>query len=157
MSRLWPQLTGEETLDLFGHLHGSYDDVLRRSLVDRFALDPTVKVRAYSKGNRQKVLLIGALMTRADLLLLDEPTAGLDPLMEHEFQACIREARGRGQTVLLSSHLLGEVEALCDRVATLRGGRLVEVATIAELRPRSSTRITASFAGPPPTARRFQA
>jgi ABC-2 type transport system ATP-binding protein len=149
-ANLWPALTGAETLHLLGQVHGRVDVRYRDELIDRFELDPSKKVRAYSKGNRQKVLLIGALMTRADLLVLDEPTAGLDPLMEQAFRRCIHEARNRGQTVFLSSHVLGEVEALCDRVAILRKGRLVESGTLAELRHLSAVTVEASFDGPLP-------
>ena len=133
-ANLWPSLTGAETLHLLGRVQGQVDEAYRDELVARFDLDPTKKVRAYSKGNRQKVILIAALMTRADLLVLDEPTSGLDPLMEQAFRHCIHEARDRGQTVFLSSHILSEVEALCDRVAILRDGKLVEMGTLAEMR-----------------------
>jgi ABC-2 type transport system ATP-binding protein len=122
---LWPSLTGTETLHLLGRVHGNVDVPYRNRLCDRFEFDPTKKVRTYSKGNRQKLILIAALMTRADLLLLDEPTSGLDPLMERAFRTCVADARERGQTVFLSSHILSEVEALCDRVAILRAGELV--------------------------------
>ena len=114
---------------------GHVDDAYRDALIERFEFDPTKRVRAYSKGNRQKLILIAGLMTRADLLLLDEPTSGLDPLMELVFRECVQEARERGQTVFLSSHILSEVEALCDRVAILRAGRLVEVGTLARDAP----------------------
>jgi ABC-2 type transport system ATP-binding protein len=147
---LWPSLTGQETLDLLGRVHGQVDAAYRDVLIKDFELDPSRKVRAYSKGNRQKVLLIAGLMTRADLLLLDEPSSGLDPLMEQVFQRCVQEARGRGQTVFLSSHILAEVEALCDRVAILRAGRLIEVGTLAEMRHLSALEIEAEFDGPPP-------
>ena len=133
-SSLWPGLTGAETLHLLGRVHGRIDPGYRDVLIDRFGLDPSKKVRAYSKGNRQKLLLIGALMSRADLLLLDEPTSGLDPLMEQEFRRCVHEAHENGQTVFLSSHILSEVEALCDRVGILREGRLAEIGTLEELR-----------------------
>ena len=119
-------------------------------LVERFALDLNKKVRALSKGNRQKVQLVAALATRADLLLLDEPTAGLDPLMEVAFRECVLEARGRGQTVFLSSHILSEVEALCDRVGILRNGRLVEQGTLAQLRHLSAQTVDVTFDGPVP-------
>ncbi|HEU4354719.1 MAG TPA: ABC transporter ATP-binding protein, partial [Actinomycetota bacterium] len=112
---LWPSLTGEETLHLLGRVQGTVDTAYRDQLIERFELDPTKKVRAYSKGNRQKLILIAGLMTRADLLLLDEPTSGLDPLMERAFRECVAESRERGQTIFLSSHILSEVEALCDR------------------------------------------
>ncbi|HZQ77677.1 MAG TPA: ABC transporter ATP-binding protein [Acidimicrobiia bacterium] len=147
---LWPSLTGTETLHLLGNVFGRVDAAYRDVLVDRFAFDPSKKVRAYSKGNRQKLVLIAALMTRADLLLLDEPTSGLDPLMERAFQDCVAEARGRGQTVFLSSHILSEVEALCDRVGILRAGRLVEVGTLAEMRHLSALHVEAEVDGTVP-------
>ena len=149
-ANLWPGLTGLETLHLLGRVHGSVDTAYRDALIERFSLDPNKKVRAYSRGNRQKVILIAALMTRADLLLLDEPTSGLDPLMEREFRTCVDEARARGQTVFLSSHILSEVEALCDRVAILREGHLVEVGTLAEMRHLSALTVEAELRGPPP-------
>jgi len=144
---LWPSLTGTETLHLLGRVQGTVDSAYRDLLLERFELDPTRKVRALSKGNRQKLILIAGLMTRADLLLLDEPTAGLDPLMERAFRDCVAEARGRGQTVFLSSHILSEVEAVCDRVAILREGRLVEVGTLAEMRHLSSLQVEAELDG----------
>jgi ABC-2 type transport system ATP-binding protein len=147
---LWPALTGAETLHVLGRVHGAVDDDYRDELVGRFDLDPSKRVRAYSKGNRQKVVLIAALMTRADLLLLDEPTSGLDPLMEQVFRQCIEEARGRGQTVVLSSHILSEVEALCDRVAILRAGWLVDVGRLSEMRHLSALTIEAELDGPAP-------
>jgi ABC-2 type transport system ATP-binding protein len=147
---LWPALTGQETLHLLGRVHGQVDAAYRDELIKDFDLDPNRKVRAYSKGNRQKVLLIAGLMSRADLLLLDEPTSGLDPLMEQVFQRCVQEARKRGQTVFLSSHILAEVEALCDRVAILRAGKLIEVGTLAEMRHLSALEVEAEFDGPPP-------
>ena len=119
---LWPALTSAETFDFLARLHGGTDAAYRDRLVERFQLDTRKKIRALSKGNRQKVQLIAALATRAELLLLDEPTAGLDPLMEMAFRDCVKEAKDRGQTVFLSSHILSEVEALCDRVGILRGG-----------------------------------
>ena len=149
-ANLWPSLTGAETLHLLGQVHGSVDTSYRDDLISRFDLDASKKVRAYSKGNRQKILLIAALMSRADLLILDEPTSGLDPLMEQEFRRCIEEARQRGQTVLLSSHILSEVEALCDKVAILRQGELVEMGALAELRHLSSFSVEATFDGPVP-------
>ncbi len=149
-ANLWPSLTGAETLHLLGRVQGTVDTAYRDALIERFDLDPSKKVRAYSKGNRQKVILIAGLMTRADLLLLDEPTSGLDPLMEQVFRDCVREARERGQTVFLSSHILAEVEALCDRVAILRAGRLVEVGTLAEMRHLSALQIEAELEGPAP-------
>jgi ABC-2 type transport system ATP-binding protein len=147
---LWPSLTGTETLHLFGQVQGGVDPAYRDELIERFAFDPSKKVRSYSKGNRQKLSLIAGLMSRADLLLLDEPTAGLDPLMEREFRNCVTEAKAAGQTVLLSSHILSEVEALCDRVAILRAGRLVEVGTLAEMRHLSALSVEATFATSPP-------
>jgi ABC-2 type transport system ATP-binding protein len=147
---LWPSLTGSETLHLLGRVQGHVDPAYRDALIERFELDPAKKVRAYSKGNRQKVVLIAAFMSRADLLILDEPTSGLDPLMERAFQACVREARDRGQTVFLSSHILSEVEQLCDRVAILRAGRLAEVGTLAELRHLSALEVEAELDGAVP-------
>jgi ABC-2 type transport system ATP-binding protein len=120
------------------------------SLIERFDLDPSKKVRAYSKGNKQKILLIAALMTRPDLLMLDEPTSGLDPLMEQAFRASVHEAREAGQTVFLSSHILSEVEALCDRVGILREGRLVEMGTLEEMRHLSALSVEVTFGGVPP-------
>ena len=146
-ANLWPSLTGAETLRLLGHVSGRVDAAYRDELVARFELDPGKKVRAYSKGNRQKVILIAALMTRADLLVLDEPTSGLDPLMEQAFRGSIREARDRGQTVFLSSHILSEVEALCDRVGILRQGKLVELGMLAEMRHLAALTVEATFAG----------
>jgi ABC-2 type transport system ATP-binding protein len=147
---LWPELTGAETLHLLGRVQGRVDDSYRDELIERFGLDPSRKVRTYSKGNRQKVLLIAGLMSRAELLILDEPTSGLDPLMEQEFRRCVHEAKLRGQAVLLSSHLLSEVEALCDRVAILRAGRLVETGTLTELRHLSALTVEATFDGSVP-------
>ena len=144
---LWPSLTGAESLHLLGRIHGQVDEAYRDQLIDRFELDPDMKVRAYSKGNRQKVVLIGALMVRPDLLVLDEPTAGLDPLMEQAFRSCIREARDRGQSVFLSSHIMSEVEALCDRVGILREGNLIESGTLADMRHLSAVRVEATFDG----------
>jgi ABC-2 type transport system ATP-binding protein len=149
-ANLWPSLTGEGVLALLGHLHGQVDAAYCKELIARFDFDPSKKVRAYSKGNRQKLILIAALMTRADLLILDEPTAGLDPLMEQAFRQCVAEAKDRGQTVLLSSHILSEVEAVCDRVAILRDGELLEIGTIAEMRHLAALSIEATFDGPPP-------
>ena len=147
---LWPSLTGAETLHLLGRVHGSVDAAYRDELIARFDLDPAKKVRAYSKGNRQKVVLIAALMTRAPLLILDEPTSGLDPLMEEAFRLSVNQARDRGQTVFLSSHILSEVEALCDRVAILRAGKLVEMGSLAELRHLSALTVQATFDGAVP-------
>ena len=147
---LWPSLTGLETLALLGRVHGRVDTAYRDQLIERLDFDPTKKVRAYSKGNRQKISLIAALMTRAQLLILDEPTSGLDPLMEKVFRDCIFEARQNSQTVFLSSHILSEVEALCDRVAILREGELLEQGTLVELRHLSALDVDATFDGPPP-------
>jgi ABC-2 type transport system ATP-binding protein len=147
---LWPQLTGMEILTYLGRLSGRVDTAYRDELIERLRLDPGLRARSYSKGNRQKVALVAAFMTRPDVLLLDEPTAGLDPLMEAEFQALTREAAAQGQTVFLSSHILDEVEDVCERVAILRDGRLVEVATLADLRGLGSTVYDAAFDGPAP-------
>jgi ABC-2 type transport system ATP-binding protein len=146
---LWPTLSGGEVIDLLGRLRGGLDQKRRASLLERFDLDPTKKGRAYSKGNRQKVALIAALASDVELLLLDEPTAGLDPLMEAVFRDCITEERHNGRTVLLSSHILAEVEALCDRVSIIRKGRTVETGTLAELRHLTRTSISAELARPP--------
>jgi len=148
---LWPQLTGIETLELLGNLSGGVDVAFRDELIERFDLDPDRRVRSHSKGNRQKIALIAAFMTRPDIMLLDEPTVGLDPLMEAEFQSLAREASARGQTLFLSSHLLDEVEDVCTRVAILRAGRLVEVATLEELRSIETTIFEATFSGVAPT------
>ena len=147
---LWPSLTGAETLHLLGRVQGRVDPAYRDELVERFAFDPSKKVRSLSKGNRQKLGLIAGLASRADLLLLDEPTSGLDPLMEQEFRRCVLEAKAAGQTVFLSSHILSEVEALCDRVAILRAGRLVESGTLAEMRHLSALSVEATFTAAPP-------
>ena len=137
---LWPNLSGGEAIDLLGRLRGGLDETRRAELLERFELDPTKKGRAYSKGNRQKVALVAALASDVELLILDEPTSGLDPLMEEVFRECVADERARGRTVLLSSHILSEVEALCDRVTIIRAGRTVETGTLAEL--RHLTRIT---------------
>ncbi len=146
---LWPNLTGGEVIDLLGRLRGGLDRARRAELVERFELDPAVRARAYSKGNRQKVALVAALASDAELLLLDEPTAGLDPLMEAAFRATVEEERARGRTVLLSSHILSEVEALCDRVTIIRRGTAVESGSLAQLRHLTRTSIAAELAGPP--------
>jgi ABC-2 type transport system ATP-binding protein len=144
-ANLWPSLTGEETLHLLGRVQGRVDEAYRAELIDRFDLDVTKKVRAYSKGNRQKLILIAGLMGRAGLLILDEPTSGLDPLMEQAFRHSVNEAKERGQTVFLSSHILSEVEALCDRVGILREGELVDMGTLADMRHLSSLTVEATF------------
>jgi len=130
-------------------LRGGVDQARRDSLLERFDLDPTKKARAYSKGNRQKVALVAALASDVELLLLDEPTSGLDPLMEAVFQQCIREESARGRTVLLSSHILAEAEALCDRVSIIRSGRTVQHGTLAELRHLTRTTVVVETARPP--------
>jgi len=147
---IWPQLTGAQTLDLLGAVSGGYDDAYRDELVDRFRFDPHKKGRSYSKGNRQKIAVIAGLMTRAPLLVMDEPTSGLDPLMEAAFQECLLEAKQRGQSVLLSSHILSEVEAVCDRVAVLNRGVLVEEGSLTELRHLQAHTVEATFVGEPP-------
>jgi ABC-2 type transport system ATP-binding protein len=131
---LWPTLTGGEAIDLLGRLRGGLDPQRRDDLLARFELDPTKKARTYSKGNRQKVALVAALAADVDLLVLDEPTSGLDPLMEAVFSQCIGEVRAQGRSVLLSSHILAEVEKLCDRVTIIRSGRTVESGRLDELR-----------------------
>ncbi|MEU5977526.1 ABC transporter ATP-binding protein [Streptomyces sp. NPDC047315] len=146
---LWRNLSGGEVIDLYGRLRGSLDPARRSRLIERFELDPTKKGRTYSKGNRQKVALVAAFASQADVLILDEPTSGLDPLMEEVFQSCVAEERDRGRTVLLSSHILSEVETLCDRVSIIRKGRTVETGTLADLRHLTRTSITAELAGPP--------
>ncbi len=143
---LWPDLTGRETLELMAHLGPVRDEKYQTQLVERFELDLDRRARTYSTGNRQKVALVGAFSTRAPLLVLDEPTSGLDPLMERAFRECLAEAQERGQTVFLSSHQLGEVEAVCDRVGILRRGVLVEVAGLADLRRLRRVEIDVRFA-----------
>jgi polyether ionophore transport system ATP-binding protein len=147
---LWPALTGAETLAFLARVRGDVDTAYRDELVEHFELEPDKKVRALSKGNRQKVQLIAALAARPDLLILDEPTSGLDPLMEVVFRDAVEEAAARGQTVFLSSHILSEVEALCDRVGILRAGRLVEQGTLQDLRHLSAQTVDVRFAGRPP-------
>ncbi|MFF6775450.1 ATP-binding cassette domain-containing protein [Streptomyces sp. NPDC012637] len=146
---LWRNLSGGEVIDLFGRLRGGLDKARRAELIERFELDPTKKGRTYSKGNRQKVALVAAFASDVDLLVLDEPTSGLDPLMEEVFQDCVTEARDRGRTVLLSSHILSEVETLCDRVSIIRKGRTVESGSLAELRHLTRTSVAAELAGAP--------
>jgi ABC-2 type transport system ATP-binding protein len=146
---LWPSLSGGEVIDLLGRLRGQLDRRRRDELLERFDLDPTKKARTYSKGNRQKVALVAALAADVELLLLDEPTSGLDPLMESVFQSCVRQAREQGRSVLLSSHVLAEVEALCDRVTIIRAGRTVESGTLAELRHLTRTSVEVETVAPP--------
>ena len=146
---LWPNLSGGEVIDLLGRLRGGFNEARKKELIERFDLDPRKKGRAYSKGNRQKVALVAALASDVELLLLDEPTSGLDPLMEAVFTDCVAEIRAQGRTVLLSSHILAEVEKLCDRVSIIRDGRTVETGTLAELRHLTRTSITAELATPP--------
>ncbi|MGZ4626711.1 MAG: ATP-binding cassette domain-containing protein [Kineosporiaceae bacterium] len=143
---LWPNLTGGEVIDLMGHLAGGHDAERRDRLIEMFSLDPTKQARSYSKGNRQKVALIAALAARADLYLLDEPTSGLDPLMEDTFRGCVRELRDEGRTVLLSSHILSEAEALSDRISIIRAGKVVETGTLDQLRHLTRTSVTADVA-----------
>ena len=155
-SMLWPNLTGAETLHLLGKIHGQVDLAYRDELIKRFELDVSKKVRTYSKGNRQKINIIGAFMTRADLLMMDEPTSGLDPIMEQAFRQTVLEAKANGQTVFLSSHILEEVEALCDRLAILRAGKLVELGTLAEMRHLSALTVEATFDGAPPDVKHIK-
>jgi ABC-2 type transport system ATP-binding protein len=147
---LWPSLTSAETFEFLARVRGGADAAYRDTLIERFRVDPDKKVRALSKGNRQKVQLVAAFASRADLLILDEPTSGLDPLMEVAFRATVREAKERGQTVFLSSHILSEVEAVCDRVGILRGGRLVDEGTLQQLRHLSAHTVEVTFDGPTP-------
>jgi ABC-2 type transport system ATP-binding protein len=146
---LWPNLSGGEVIDLLGRMRGGLDPSRRDALIKRFELDPTKKGRAYSKGNRQKVALVAALASDVELLLLDEPTSGLDPLMEEVFRDCITEERHNGRTVLLSSHILAEVEVLCDRVTIVRAGRTATTGTLSELRHLTRTEVTAVLEHPP--------
>jgi polyether ionophore transport system ATP-binding protein len=146
----WPSLTGAETLHLLGKIHGQIDVPYRDELIKRFEFAPDKKVRTYSKGNRQKINIIAAFMTRADLLIMDEPTSGLDPIMEQAFRQSVLEAKANKQTIFLSSHVLEEVEALCDRVGILRAGKLVELGTLAEMRHLSAVTVEATFGGKPP-------
>jgi ABC-2 type transport system ATP-binding protein len=145
---LWPSLTGGEVIDLLGRMRGGLDRRRRDDLLERFDLDPRKKARTYSKGNRQKVALIAGLASNAELLLLDEPTSGLDPLMESVFQQCIHEVKRQGRTVLLSSHILAEIEALCDRVSIIRLGRTVESGTLGGLRHLTRTSIAVETTEP---------
>ncbi|ADU31066.1 ABC transporter ATP-binding protein [Evansella cellulosilytica] len=138
---LWPNLTGGEVIDLFVKLRGGNNTNTREELIKRFNLDPTKKCRTYSKGNRQKVALIAAFSSDADLYILDEPTSGLDPLMENVFQECVMEVKQQGKSVLLSSHILSEVEKLCDRVGIIREGRIIETGSLSELRHLTRTQM----------------
>lgn len=147
-TNLWPDLTGGEVIDLLGQLRGGLDRARRDELIDRFDLDPTKKARSYSRGNRQKVALVAALASDAELLILDEPTAGLDPLMEAIFQDCILDLKETGRTVMLSSHILAEVERLCDRVTIIRRGRNVQSGTLDELRHLTRTTISVRLREP---------
>ena len=146
----WPSMSGAETLRFLANLHGDIDEKYQNELIKRFAFDPNKKVRTYSKGNRQKIALIAALSTRAKLLIFDEPTSGLDPVMAKVFRDEVLVAKKRGQTVFLSSHILEEVEELCDRVAVLREGKLVELGTLEQLRHFSAVTIEATFHSTPP-------
>ncbi|MGB3486128.1 MAG: ABC transporter ATP-binding protein [Mycobacterium sp.] len=146
---LWPTLTGGETIDLLARMRGGIDTARRNELIERFALDPRKKARTYSKGNRQKVSLISAFSSHARLLLLDEPSSGLDPLMENVFRQCVAEVQERGVTVLLSSHILAETEALCRRVTIIRAGKAVESGTLESMRHLSRTSIKAEMIGDP--------
>jgi ABC-2 type transport system ATP-binding protein len=143
---LWPQLTGAETLQYFANLRGGVDRAYRDRLVERFDFDSTKQVRALSKGNRQKIQLIAAFATRAEIVILDEPTSGLDPLMEAAFRTMVTEARERGQTIFLSSHVLSEVELLCDRIGILRAGKLIDQGTLAQLRHLTARTVDITFA-----------
>ena len=145
---LWPNLTGGEVIDLLGRLRGGVDPARRAVLLDRFDLDPRRKARTYSKGNRQKVALVATLACDVELYLLDEPTSGLDPLMEAEFQRCVLELAAEGRTVLLSSHILAEVERLCDRVSIIRRGRTVQTGSLEELRHLTRTSISVATERP---------
>lgn len=144
---LWPSLTGGESIDYLTRLHGNTNNDRKAELLERFELDPTRKTRTYSKGNRQKVALVAALSTNAELYILDEPTSGLDPLMEAVFTECIREMKGRGCSILLSSHILSEVEKVCDAVTIIRAGRSVESGTLQELRHLTRSRVVARIHG----------
>lgn len=148
---LWPSLTGMETLHLLARVHGQVDEQYRQKLIQRFQFEPNKKVRAYSKGNKQKINLIAAFSSRAELLIMDEPTSGLDPLMEQAFRESVDEAKANGQTIFLSSHILSEVEALCDRVAILRAGKLAEIGTLEEMRHLSALTVEATFSGAVPS------
>lgn len=154
---LWPNMTGGEVIDLFGRLRGGLDPGKRKELIEQFELDPTKRARAYSKGNRQKVALIAALASDVELMILDEPTSGLDPIMESRFQQLVDDFRADGRSVLLSSHILAEVERLCDRVTIIRDGKTVETGTLSELRHLTRTAVTAELASPPTALDRLAA
>jgi ABC-2 type transport system ATP-binding protein len=145
---LWPNLTGGEVIDLLGKLQGSLNMKRRTQLLERFDLDPRKKCRTYSKGNRQKVAIVSAFSTDAELYILDEPTSGLDPLMELVFQECVTEIKREGKTVLLSSHILAEVEALCDKISIIREGRIMESGTLADLRHLTQNSIIVDTSSP---------
>ncbi|GAB3260506.1 ABC transporter ATP-binding protein [Arthrobacter pigmenti] len=145
---LWPGLTGGEVVDLLCRLRGTVDQQRKEALIERFQLDPSKKTRTYSKGNRQKVALVAALASDVELLLLDEPSSGLDPLMEAAFRECVAEEKAKGRTVLLSSHILSEVEALCDRVSIIRAGRIVETGSLEELRHLTRVSVAATVDSP---------
>jgi ABC-2 type transport system ATP-binding protein len=148
---LWPNLSGGEVIDMLLRMRGApVDDPLRGEMLERFELDPTKKGRAYSKGNRQKVALVAAFAARTDLLVLDEPTSGLDPLMEEVFAQCVDECRAAGTTILLSSHILSEVERLADRVTIIRQGRVAESGSLDEMRHLHRTRVRADVVGEVP-------
>ncbi|MGW5189333.1 ATP-binding cassette domain-containing protein [Kribbella sp. NPDC004138] len=146
---LWPNLTGGEVIDVLGRLRGGLNARRREELLERFQLDPTKKIRAYSKGNRQKVALVAAFASDVELYLLDEPTSGLDPLMEAVFQDLVRQLRVDGRSILLSSHILAEVEALCDRVTIIRSGRAAESGTFDDLRHLTRMSVVVDTAEPP--------
>jgi ABC-2 type transport system ATP-binding protein len=146
---LWPNLTGGEVIDMLGRMRGGLNPARRTDLIERFDLDPTKKGRSYSTGNRQKVALVAALSSDVELLLFDEPTLGLDPLMQEVFEQCVAEERRAGRTVLLSSHILSEVESVCDRVTIIRKGRTVETGSLADLRHLTRTSISAVLVSPP--------
>jgi len=149
---LWPSMSGGEAIDLLGSLRGGLDEARRAELIERFELDPTKRGRQYSKGNRQKVAIVAALASDVELLILDEPTSGLDPLMENVFQEVLGEAKDRGATVLLSSHILSEVETLADRLSIIRAGRIVETGTLAQMRGKARTSVHATLARTPDPA-----
>ena len=146
----WPNMSGAETLRFLANIHGKIDEKYEQELISKFSFDPNKKVRSYSKGNRQKIALIAAFATRADLLIFDEPTSGLDPVMAKVFRDEVQAARKNGQTIFLSSHMLEEVEELCDRVAVLREGKLVELGTLDQLRHLSAVTVEATFRQAPP-------